>query len=68
MSLTNAQWKAKEQLIIVIETMEKEIKKVRNETGLITNPRIKELENQTQILLDAVRLINSLAYNQVSKS
>jgi hypothetical protein len=61
MSLTNAQWKAKEQLIIVIETMEKEIKKVRNETGLITNPRIKELENQTQILLDAVRLINTLA-------
>ncbi len=61
MSLTNAQWKAKEQLIIVIETMEKEIKKVRNETGLITNPRIKELENQTQILLDAIRLINSLA-------
>ena len=36
------------------------MKKVQNETGLITNPRIKELENQIQILIGSVRVINSL--------
>jgi hypothetical protein len=58
--LTNAQWKAKEHLYIVIEGLQKEMKKVQNETGLITNPRIKELENQIQILIGSVRVINSL--------
>ena len=59
--LTNAQWKAAEQLRLVLQDMEKEIKKVRNETGLITNPRIKEIENQMTILINALRLINTLA-------
>ena len=59
--LTNAQWKAAEQLRIVLQDMEKEIKKIRNETGLITNPRIEEIENQITILLNALRLINTLA-------
>lgn len=59
--LTNAQWKAAEQLRIVLQDMEKEIKKIRNETGLITNPRIEEIENQMTILLNALRLINTLA-------
>lgn len=59
--LTNAQWKSAEQLRIVLQDMEKEIKKIRNETGLITNPRIEEIENQMTILLNALRLINTLA-------
>lgn len=59
--LTNAQWKSAEQLRIVLQDMEKEIKKIRNETGLITNPRIEEIENQITILLNALRLINTLA-------
>jgi hypothetical protein len=59
--LTNAQWKASEQLRFVLEDMEKETKKIRNETGLITNPRIEEIENQMTILLNALRLINTLA-------
>jgi hypothetical protein len=59
--LTNAQWKASEQLRFVLEDMEKETKKIRIETGLITNPRIEEIENQMTILLNALRLINTLA-------
>jgi ribosomal protein S8 len=59
--LTNAQRKANQHLRIVIQEMKKEIKKVQTESGFITNPRIKEIENQITILLQAVRLINTLA-------
>lgn len=59
--LTDAQLKAKVYLRKSVLEMENEIKKVRSETGLITNPEIQGLEKQIQILMDAVRLLNLIA-------
>ena len=59
--LTDAQLKAKVYLRKSVLEMENEIKKVRSETGLITNPEIQGLEKQIQILMDAVRLLNLVA-------
>jgi len=59
--LTDAQLKAKVYLRKSVLEMENEIKKVRSETGLITNPEIEGLEKQIQILMDAVRLLNLIA-------
>jgi hypothetical protein len=58
---TDAQHKAKIYLRKSILEMENEIKKTRLETGLVTNPAIEGLEQQIQILMDAVRLLNLIA-------
>ena len=55
--LTKSELKAKRQLRHTIVEMEKEVKKSRIETGLITNPHIKALEERIEILTQALRLI-----------
>lgn len=59
--LTDAQLKAKVYLRKSVLEMENEIKKVRSETGLITNPEIEGLEKQIEILMNAIRLFNLIA-------
>ena len=59
--LTDAQLKAKVYLRKSGLEMENEIKKVRSETGLITNPEIEGLEKQIEILMNTIRLLNLIA-------
>lgn len=59
--LTDAQYKARVYLRKSVLEIESEIKKVRNETGLITNPHIESLEKQIEILMNAIRLLNLIA-------